>query len=317
MNIGIRINLMLRMLMSETKSEWRFFFRHCGRPNVYVAIVDNVRRVILSASLLAALSMTAKPPFVSPYYYGPNAFPIPDVLQNTADELTVSLCADYFSDKDGNTEDILLKTRIPLWTKRANLSLWWQVYEWYATPQAKGSLSGDVYVSVDLQLMVESRRRPSWTLRAALKTASGGGYDIGRYYDCPGYFFDTYFGKVFRFSQIGVHVCGGGGFLCWQTDNGRQNDAVQYAALFGISWKGFSVSETFSGYAGWQSNSKQYGSLVHDRPMSLKTNLSYLWNKWEINVMVQHGLIDYPYTQFQLGLTYSFDILSRLCRPAN
>ena len=54
-------------------------------------------------------------------------------------------------------------------------------------------MSGDVYLSIDMQLFEERRIVPSWTLRAALKTASGGGYEIDRYYDCPGYFFDTYF----------------------------------------------------------------------------------------------------------------------------
>lgn len=49
-------------------------------------------------------------------------------------------------------------------------------------------MSGDVYLSVDMQLFEERRIVPSWTLRAALKTASGGGYEIDRYYDCPGYF---------------------------------------------------------------------------------------------------------------------------------
>lgn len=248
---------------------------------------------------------------VSPYYFGPNAFPIPDVLFETSDKLTATLAGDYFKGKNDNTWDIMLKTTIPLWTHRANLSLWWPVMEWYKIGSDKEHMSGDVYVSIDLQLLEDKGKRPSWTLRAALKTASGGGYDIGRYYDCPGYFFDSYFGKTFKFGNVGLQVCAGGGFLCWQTDNGRQNDAVQYGLMVGLKAGKFNLKETFGGYSGWQSNSKEYGHLVHDRPMSLKTYLSYTFKTFEFYTMVQHGLIDYPYTQVQLGCTVNVDILHK------
>lgn len=108
-----------------------------------------------------------------------------------------------------------------------------------------------------MQLFEERRIVPSWTLRAALKTASGGGCEIDRYYDCPGYFFDTYFGKTFQIASAVIQIFSGGGFLCWQTDNGRQNDAVQYGVLVGLRLGNFSISETFGGYNGWESNSKK------------------------------------------------------------
>ncbi|MEI3498400.1 MAG: hypothetical protein V8Q80_07715 [Barnesiella intestinihominis] len=139
----------------------------------------------------------------------------------------------------------------------------------------------------------------------------GGGYEIDRYYDCPGYFFDTYFGKTFQIASAVIQIFSGGGFLCWQTDNGRQNDAVQYGVLVGLRLGNFSISETFGGYSGWESNSKKYGHLAHDCPMSLKTKLSYVISNWEIGAMLQHGLSDYPYTQLRIGISYSIDILNR------
>ncbi len=269
----------------------------------------------LTSSALAqdvALNQTSEQAmFVSPYYFGPNAFPIPDILNKTSDKMTITLAGDYYWGKTNNTTDVLLKTHIPLWTERANLSLWWPVYEWYKTPHSKGGMSGDIYVSIDLQLLKERAKMPSWTLRAALKTASGGGYDIQRYYDSAGYFFDSYVGKTFPFGQLQMQVCAGGGFLCWQTDNGRQNDAIQYGLYLGLLYAGFNLSGTYSGYCGWQSNSKIYGHLVHDRPMSIKIKLSYALNQWELFAMAQHGLKDYPYTQLQFGVTYSLDFRSR------
>ena len=198
----------------------------------------------------------SSPTFVSPYYFGPNAFPIPDVLTKTSDKLKIELAGDYYCGKNYTT-DIFLKTHIPLWTHRANLSLWWPVIEWYDDTKNKGKMSGDVYLSIDMQLFEERRIVPSWTLRAALKTASGGGCEIDRYYDCPGYFFDTYFGKTFQIASAVIQIFSGGGFLCWQTDNGRQNDAVQYGVLVGLRLGNFSISETFGGYNGWESNSKK------------------------------------------------------------
>ena len=94
----------------------------------------------------------------------------------------------------------------------------------------KGHLSGDVYVSTDIQVLKEKRWRTDWVVRAALKTASGGEYYHARYYDSPGYFFDTSLGKSFSLGRDAKwnHRLRGAlstGFLCWQTDNGRQNDA--------------------------------------------------------------------------------------------
>ncbi len=252
----------------------------------------------------------SKATFVSPYYFGPNAFPIPDILVCTNSQLKVELAGDYFYGKKSHTSDVFLKADIPLWTSRANLSLWWPVLEWYDDSTNKGHMSGDVYLSINMQLLEESARRPSWTLRAAIKTASGGGYEIARYYDCPGYFFDTYLGKTFRLGSIGIQICGGGGFLCWQTANGRQNDAVQYGLLIGLHHPKFSVSESFSGYCGWESSACDDRHLAHDRPMSLKTKIAYNINSHlEIDAMVQYGLMDYPYTQIRLGVAYSIDIL--------
>lgn len=257
--------------------------------------------------------------YVSPYYFGPNAFPIPDILTHTSAKLRIELCGDYYHGtlRKDHTSDILLRTNIPLWTDRANLSLWWVVNEWYDDGVSKGSMGGDVCLSIDMQIFKEKKLLPFWTLRAALKTASGGGFHLNRYYDSAGYFFDTYFGKNFRLGRIGLEICGGGGFLCWQTDNGQQNDAVQYGLLVGLHAGRFHLTESFSGYAGWQSTIKEYGHLVHDCPMSLKTKLAYNLGKWDLLAAFQYGLKDYPYYQLQIGASYSIDILPFMNRTRN
>lgn len=268
---------------------------------------------------------------VSPYYFGPNAFPIPDMLINVSPDLRIELAGDYYHHhRGGYTADIFLKANIPLWTRRANLSLWMPVMEWYHNTRhnmetslvdpkhydsaREGTLSGDVYVSIDLQLFLEGKYRPSWTLRAALKTASGGDYDERRYYDCPGYFFDTYFGKQFLLSRahnILLNVGAGGGFMCWQTAVARQNDAIQYGVMAGIQIGKVKISEEFAGYSGWENHACNNGELAHDCPMSLKTQVSYFIKNWEVTAIFQQGLRDYPYSQFRLGAAWHFDYLSK------
>ena len=46
----------------------------------------------------------SRPTFVSPYYFGPNAFPIPDVLTKTSDKLKIELAGDYYWGKNYTTD---------------------------------------------------------------------------------------------------------------------------------------------------------------------------------------------------------------------
>jgi hypothetical protein len=178
----------------------------------------------------------------------------------------------------------------------------------------KGHLSGDVYVSTDIQILKEKRWRPDWVVRAALKTASGGEYYHARYYDSPGYFFDTSLGKSFSLGRDAKwnHRLRGAlstGFLCWQTDNGRQNDAVQFGAM--IKWENryFSLSETFAGYSGWEHNASNGGDQAHDVPMVLRTDMIVHVKQFDIVAAYQYGLHDYPYHQVRLGVAYRWDVL--------
>lgn len=269
---------------------------------------------------------------ISPYYFGPNAFPVPEMLDGRLqNELRVELSGDYFHGYRGDhTEDVSLKLIIPLWTSRANLSLWMPVMEWFRNSNEniqtcriqpehqadarKGSLMGDVFLSIDMQLLKEKRYRPDWVLRAALKTASGGDFYLARYYDSPGYFFDTSVAKSFAVGRNKnwnhqLRAALSTGFLCWQTDNGRQDDAVQFGVMAKYENRHFSVAETFAGYSGWEHNASNGGETAHDRPVILRTDMIGHVKKFDIVVAYQYGLRDYPYHQIRLGLAYKWDIL--------
>ena len=265
------------------------------------------------------------PTKIAPAYFGPNAFPVPDMLDGrTSSELKFELYGDCFlgtttgSVADDVTGDLFAKLTIPLFTPKANLTVWMPIFEYFYTSSEVNALrrlphtgnlqgmdSGDVYVSADVRILSQEKHHIDIAARAVLKTASANQFAKGRCYDAPGYFFDVAFGRGF---QLGKHsnlrVALSGGFLCWQTDNGRQNDAVMYGALLAYNYKRFSIDTCFGGYAGWEGDG--------DRPMTLKTSLSYRLGDFSLRLMHQVGFNDWPYHQIRFGATYSFDMLGSL-----
>lgn len=289
---------------------------------------------------------------VAPLYFGPNAFPVPEMLDEAVvPTLRATIGSDYArGDYGDRATSAMLHLRLPLFTSRANLAVWLPVVEGYhLTPEWKehariadhparrGCEVGSAFVSTDVAVLTEGRRRPLITVRAALKTASEDDWTTARYYDCPGYFFDAAFGKGLRFSGSALHelrAAVSAGFLCWQTDNGRQNDATMYAvglrARFGAPAAGsgdgsvcrgvaYELSQDFRGYSGWEGDG--------DRPMVVKTRFSARIplgkskdapsvsrsSRYSLSPFLSYekGLRDYPYQRFEAGLSVDFDILPK------
>ncbi len=271
----------------------------------------------------------SRPTGIAPYYFGPNAFPIPDMLDGrTESRLRLELAGDgYFGFKKDQTADLFARAYIPLFTDRVNLTLWIPVTEWYKmtterqrecrlqdTVAMSGHEAGDVYISTDIQLLKARKYAPDIVLRAAMKTASGGGFEKARQYDDPGYFFDLAIGKSLYFGRgktfpeavpkeavVELRFAGSVGFLCWQTDNGRQNDAVMYGLQMLLKTEYVSLRTTWGGYVGWE----KYG----DRPMSIKATLAGHIHDFEPYLTYQYGIKDYPFHQVRVGLAYRIDIL--------
>lgn len=294
--------------------------------------------VIYIATLKAQVEL--RPPvygnksLIAPLYFGPNAFPVPDMTDgSTVRELSIELAADgYFGYSSDKTADIFARLRIPLFTDRVNLTIWMPVVEFFQSTDQRlqtcrvldeykddarsGHEAGDVFVSTDIMFLREKTKCPAMTIRAAVKTASGGGFHLARYYDNPGYFFDMSVGKSLFFlkgkyvnwnnradAATELRLAASAGFLCWQTDNGRQNDAVMFGIMARLKTKYVSVEEVFSGYIGWENDG--------DQPITLKTKVAGHIKGFSPYVMYQYGVKDYPFHQVRLGLIYDLDILSR------
>ena len=268
------------------------------------------------------------PTKIAPAYFGPNAFPVPDMLDGrTSSELKLELYGDCFLGTttgrvaDDITGDLFAKLTIPLFTPKVNLTVWLPLFEAFHTSAEVNALRrlpapfdttdlqgvdmGDLYLSADVRILSQERHKVDMTARAVLKTASANQYHMGRCYDAPGYFFDAAVGRNFSLgNESNLRLAVSTGFLCWQTDNGRQNDAVMYGAQLAYGYKRFAIDTTFGGYVGWENDG--------DRPMTLKTNFSYAFGDWSLRLSHQMGFMDWPYHQIRLGVAWNFDILSKL-----
>ena len=250
---------------------------------------------------------------VAPQWFGPNAFPVPEITDGRVKErLTVEAAGDYYKGHltagQDNTYDFFLRAWIPLFSDRVNLSLWMPVVERWSydasVREARHILSdpeldpgygtGDVYVGLDIQLLTETARRPAILIRSVLKTASGNDFGYARNYDSPGYFFDITAGKGWGRFRASATT----GFLCWQTGTGRQNDAVQYGLGAFYDGQIVNVAAQWGGYVGWE--------RCGDAPMTARLRLGFDVGRLEPFLQLQQGLRDYPFTQLRLGCAWQF-----------
>ncbi|MFR9523021.1 MAG: hypothetical protein SNH94_00430 [Rikenellaceae bacterium] len=288
---------------------------------LYKKLILSSVAAVLSSVAVAQVSIE-KPDLgtstkISSDYFGPNALPIPDMLDGTtSSDVILGVGGDYFDGHRGDkTYDMHLKLVVPLFSDRVNVTMWVQaVAEYYQMSDESHEHSrlgdevaytgyefGDAYLTTDIHVMEQSATRPDITLRIGLKTALGYGFFKARYFDNPGYFFDTSVAKSFALGGDffeDLRLVGSLGFLCWQTDNGRQNDAVMYGAQAKLKTSKFTLTESFGGYSGWERDG--------DCPMSIKSELSTKFGRYEPYIQHQYGFRDWPFTQYKLGVAYRF-----------
>lgn len=264
---------------------------------------------------------------VAPAFFGPNAFPIPEMSTGVIPSgIGVDVAGDVYKGfirpgaKD-MTYDMFINLKMPLFSDRVGLYVWIIPQEWFTMDAAvmdarrimvddgRRNVGGDITVTLEMLLFKERRFVPAVTVRSVLKSAAGDGFGMARYYDCPGYYFDLTLAKSLYSSRDGflrdIRIGAAAGFLCWQTDNGRQNDAVQYGAFLNVKTCALSLYTQFAGYSGWE--------LYGDLPMSLTARVN-AGADWVVSpfFQYQYGFRDWPFQQFRAGL--SVDI-SRALQP--
>ena len=272
----------------------------------------------IAAQTSLDISDLSVPSKIAPVYFGPNAFPVPEMSDGTTSaRWKAELYSDHFlgtlgDPGDDYTTDIFARLTIPLFSPRANLVIWGPLYEFFHTGPSVNEVRrlphegdvdyhtpGDIYVSTEFQPLVFDRHGIDMTVRAVLKSASGDRYEYARYYDSPGYFFDTTFGRGFTLSEkVVARIALSGGFLCWQTDNGRQNDAVMYGALASLAAGPAYLKVQYGGYVGWERDG--------DCAMTLRADLGWAFGDLSVTGGWQMGFQDWPFQQLRIGVQYQF-----------
>ncbi|MDR0700218.1 MAG: hypothetical protein LBG28_13545 [Tannerella sp.] len=251
----------------------------------------------------------------SPRYFGPNAFPLPELRSGRlGTRWEAELKGEHHEYEGDRTKDVYTRLFIPVAEGRAGLEISCVIYEYYTMTEetvierhAAGrywdaGAHGDVIISSFYQLLKSER----WTdimLEASLKTASGSRLADARYTDAATYWFNLNIGrylyKIPNHSSY-LRIQGFAGFYCWMTNDiiHRQNDAILYSAGISGAHENFTVDVDVAGFYGYKNNG--------DRPLQLRIKLNYEYRNNILSFRYKHGMKDCLYDCFSLAYMRCF-----------
>lgn len=233
---------------------------------------------------------------------------------------------DYYFGQGDRTENGYFKIEFPLLPERVSLKIWSTVLEHYqVTSQlsaerkmlngnTSGKANGDFYVQTRILILKESESAPSIILNSTLKTASGTNNDQRRYFNTPGYYFDTEIGKSFYTNGSFINeirAVANVGFMCWEVNYlSTQDDAPMYGGKIILGNQNWKLENTLSGYWGWMHTNVRYGSDYGDAPMVYAAKITKLTKNINYFAQYQYGINDFPYHQFRVGVSFTLGRLT-------
>lgn len=251
----------------------------------------------------------------SPRYFGPNAFPIPEMRDGRVSErYEVEVRGEYHYYTGDKTWDIVGRALLPFFRGRAGIEVNWCFKEKYKmTPETRDErfavdtespikYNGDIVISSFFQVL-KSEKWVDATISANIKTASGGRLCDARFTDAASYWFDVNVGRNLWKSADGkasIRMQALAGFYCWMTNDmeHRQNDAISYGVGFTGKYRGFTLATNLAGFYGYENNG--------DRPIHWRNNLRYEIKKNIISFRYTHGMKDNLYETYSLGYIRCF-----------
>lgn len=282
---------------------------------------DMKRILVSSLIVIFVVSVEAQIQRYSTAWFGPNAFPVPELTDATIPATTTfDITADYYFGFGDQTKNGYFRIEIPLLSEKIAFKLWSGFLEHYElTPELaeirgveqdkkSGKANSDIYVQTRILIKKETEFWPSILLNSTLKTTSGTENFAKRYYNTSGYYFDVEAGKSFRLnSAISDYIRFSGtlGFLCWETDNYTQNEGPMYGLKIKSAKNKLNYELGLRGYNGWMSGHPAYGSNYGDTPLVGFTKLSYHTQLLNYYIQYQQGFRDYPYHQVRVGIQFS------------
>lgn len=251
----------------------------------------------------------------SPRYFGPNAFPIPELRTGeVGSRIEAEVRGEYHYYRGDQTKDIFARILIPFVKGRAGIEASWVIIEDYKlTPETRDErfavetespikYNGDIIISSFFQVL-KCEKWADLMISANIKTASGGRLCDARFTDAASYWFDLTAGRTILQNAQGnasLRIQAMAGFYCWMTNDRvhRQNDAISYGAGFTGIYRNFTLRTDLSGFYGYKNNG--------DRPILLRNNLTYEIKKNIISFRYDHGMKDRLYETYSLGYIRCF-----------
>ena len=246
-------------------------------------------------------------------YFGPNALPVPELSDGRIPgKHHVEISSDVFWGFGDQTQSLSPRLTYVFIPGKLAVSGWGVLMEHYKTStdirdqrssmveKAEETLVvGDFYLSTQIGLCKETSYRPDLALEIVLKTASSATSSGARYFDTPGYYFDITAGKSLLFPHAyirEIRLVGMVGFLCYQLNSYRQNDAPLYGGKLMLSSENCSFESGVEGYNGWLKNG--------DAPLVLRSRLSIRQKSEHYFLQYQHALRDFPFRRLQVGVGF-------------
>ena len=251
----------------------------------------------------------------SPRYFGPNAFPIPELLGGSlSNRWEVELRGEYYRMQGDKTKDIFTSLYIPVVKGRVGVNVSWVFQEWYEmSPEVRDEryavelkspivCRGDVIFNFYFQAL-RSEKWMDIVVSANLKTASGGRLCDARYTDAASYWFDANLGHTLwkrKDVNASIRVQALAGFYCWMTNDvvHRQNDAFCYGAGVLGTYRGLSLDCNYAGFRGYRNNG--------DKPGVLRIKMSYGIGRNIISYQYKYGVKDFCYNSYSLAYIRCF-----------
>jgi hypothetical protein len=253
----------------------------------------------------------------SPRYFGPNAFPMPELRSGKSPvSYEVEARYDYHDYVGDQTKDLFLRALLPIVKGRAGVEVRFVVWEDYLlTPATRDerhtaglaslsyeSHSGDVELTAFFQLL-ESERWCDAMFSLNIKTASGGRLCDARFTDAASYWVDVTAGRdLFRSpgGRSSLRLQAMAGFYCWMTNDmvHRQNDAISFGGGLTGVYRHFTLSSDLSGFAGYANNG--------DRPLQWRNNLRFEYKSNILSLRYVHGMQDSLYETWSAGYIRRF-----------
>jgi hypothetical protein len=253
----------------------------------------------------------------APRYFGPNAFPIPELRSGKApSHAEVEVRGEYHAYTGDKTRNLYLRALIPAVKGRAGIEVRFVALEQYRmTPEVRDerhaaelesppneSGSGDVVISAFYQLL-QSDRWIDAMCCLNLKTASGGRLCDARFTDAATYWIDITLGKDIlksRDRMYRLRVQAMSGFYCWMTNDmvHRQNDAILYGAGITATLRRLTLSSDLSGFSGYKHNG--------DQPLLWRNSLQLEYRRNVLSLRYTHGMKDSLYDTYSIGYIRKF-----------